>query len=53
MDFMKFILAKSPMLKKVNIVSGRWVDTHGEVKMLKYPRASARAEIRFERPLTF
>ncbi|KAI3818342.1 hypothetical protein L1987_12147 [Smallanthus sonchifolius] len=54
MDFVKLILAKSPMLKIVDIVINKQVDIHGEVKMLKelvqYPRASTRAEIRFERP---
>ncbi|XP_076953622.1 F-box/FBD/LRR-repeat protein At1g13570-like [Bidens hawaiensis] len=54
MDFVKLILAKSPMLEKVNIVIDRRVDVNGEVKMLKglvhYSRASARAKITFERP---
>ncbi|KAI7726295.1 hypothetical protein M8C21_014351 [Ambrosia artemisiifolia] len=54
MDFVKFILAKSPMLKEVHIVVNERVDIHDEVKMLKellrYPRALVRAEIRFERP---
>ncbi|KAI3731643.1 hypothetical protein L1987_62832 [Smallanthus sonchifolius] len=53
MDFVKLILAKSPMLKIVDIEINKQVDIHGEVKMLKellhYPRASTRAEIRFER----
>ncbi|XP_076921454.1 F-box/FBD/LRR-repeat protein At1g13570-like [Bidens hawaiensis] len=54
MDFVKLILAKSPILEKVNIVIDRRVDVNGEVKMLKellhYPRASARAKISFDRP---
>ncbi|KAJ0669526.1 putative FBD domain-containing protein [Helianthus annuus] len=54
LDFVKFVLAKSPMLKIVDIVIDKWVDINSEVKMLKelvrYPRASAKAEIRFERP---
>ncbi|KAI3818343.1 hypothetical protein L1987_12148 [Smallanthus sonchifolius] len=54
MDFVKLILAKSPMLRIVDIVMDKWLNIHDEVKMLKellqYPRASARAEIRSERP---
>ncbi|MFS8021655.1 putative F-box domain, FBD domain, F-box-like domain superfamily protein [Helianthus anomalus] len=54
MDFVKLVLAKSPMLKMVDIVIDKRVDINGEVKMLKelvqYPRVSAKAEIRFERP---
>ncbi|MFS8021651.1 putative F-box domain, FBD domain, leucine-rich repeat domain superfamily [Helianthus anomalus] len=54
MDFVKLILAKSPMLKIVDIMIDKRVDIHGEVKMLKellqYPRASTRAEIRFDSP---
>ncbi|XP_076921452.1 F-box/FBD/LRR-repeat protein At1g13570-like [Bidens hawaiensis] len=53
MNFLKLMLAKSPMLKDVHIVIGKNVDIHDEIKMLKellrYPRASTRAEIRFER----
>ncbi|KAI7726305.1 hypothetical protein M8C21_014361 [Ambrosia artemisiifolia] len=54
MDFVRLILAKSPMLKIVDIMIDKRVDIHGEVKMLKellqYPRASTRAKIKFERP---
>ncbi|KAJ0815248.1 putative F-box domain, FBD domain, leucine-rich repeat domain superfamily [Helianthus annuus] len=54
MDFVKLVLAKSPMLKIVDIVIDKRVDINGEVKMLKelvqYPRASTKAEIRFQRP---
>ncbi|GJR30066.1 F-box/FBD/LRR-repeat protein-like protein [Tanacetum coccineum] len=54
MDFVKLILAKSPMLKLVDIMIDGFVDIHEEIKMLKeliqYPRASTRAEIIFERP---
>uniref|UniRef100_A0A251RUW4 Putative F-box domain, FBD domain, Leucine-rich repeat domain, L domain-like protein n=1 Tax=Helianthus annuus TaxID=4232 RepID=A0A251RUW4_HELAN len=54
MDFVKLILAKSPMLKIVDIMIDKRVAIHGEVKMLKellqYPRASTRAEIRVQRP---
>ncbi|MFS8021650.1 putative FBD domain-containing protein [Helianthus anomalus] len=54
LDFVKLVLAKSPMLKMVDIVIDKRVDINSEVKMLKelvrYPRASAKAEIRFERP---
>ncbi|KAI7740077.1 hypothetical protein M8C21_011415 [Ambrosia artemisiifolia] len=50
MDFVKLILAKSPMLKKVVIFINEQVDIHGKVKilseMIRYPRASAKAEIR-------
>ncbi|KAF5757565.1 putative FBD domain-containing protein [Helianthus annuus] len=50
MDFVKLILAKSPMLKKVAIyLNEEIVDIHGRVKileeMIQYPRASAKAEI--------
>lgn len=50
MDFVKLILAKSPMLKEVLIhINPGLVDIPGEVKMLKemlrYPRASPKAEI--------
>ncbi|KAJ0669502.1 putative FBD domain-containing protein [Helianthus annuus] len=49
MDFVKLILAKSPMLKKVDIHIHQQVDIHGELKIVKeliqYPRASAKAEI--------
>ncbi|KAJ0669501.1 putative F-box domain, FBD domain, leucine-rich repeat domain superfamily [Helianthus annuus] len=50
MDFMKLILAKSPMLKKVAIhLNKEVVDIHGRVKileeMIQYPRASAKAAI--------
>lgn len=59
MDFVKLILAKSPMLKDVRLVLDNEVDIHGdaEVEMLKellqYPRASARAVIRVECWLNF
>ncbi|MFS8021676.1 hypothetical protein Hanom_Chr16g01430181 [Helianthus anomalus] len=35
MDFVKFVLAKSLMLKKVDIVIDKWVDIKSELKMLK------------------
>ncbi|KAL8229917.1 hypothetical protein R6Q57_014817 [Mikania cordata] len=54
MDFVKLILAKSPILREVDIVINTQVDVYDEVKMLKelllYPRASTRAEIRIGRP---
>ncbi|KAI3731645.1 hypothetical protein L1987_62834 [Smallanthus sonchifolius] len=49
MRFVKLILAKAPMLKKVYIGIDMRVDSNGKVNMLKeliqYPRASASAEI--------
>ncbi|KAJ0634235.1 putative F-box domain, FBD domain, F-box-like domain superfamily protein [Helianthus annuus] len=50
MDFVKLILAKSPMLKKAAIhLNEQVVDIHGRVKileeMIQYPRASAKAAI--------
>ncbi|KAJ0815231.1 putative F-box domain, FBD domain, F-box-like domain superfamily protein [Helianthus annuus] len=50
MDFVKLILAKSPMLKNVELyLNEEVVDIHGKVKileeMIQYPRASAKAEI--------
>ncbi|KAJ0669514.1 putative F-box domain, FBD domain, leucine-rich repeat domain superfamily [Helianthus annuus] len=50
MDFVKLILAKSPMLKKVAIhFNEQVVDIHGRVKileeMIQYARASAKAAI--------
>ncbi|KAI7726297.1 hypothetical protein M8C21_014353 [Ambrosia artemisiifolia] len=50
MDFVKLILAKSPMLKKVWIHINERVDIHGRVnileEMIQYPRASPKAEIK-------
>ncbi|KAJ9563628.1 hypothetical protein OSB04_008788 [Centaurea solstitialis] len=50
LDFVKLILAKSPMLKKLRIVVDKQVDMSNEVKMLRdlvqYQRASTKAEIR-------
>ncbi|KAK1425582.1 hypothetical protein QVD17_20936 [Tagetes erecta] len=52
MDFLKLILAKSSMLKKVRIVINNKVSVNDEVKMLRellwHPCASARAQIKFE-----
>ncbi|MFS8021678.1 putative FBD domain-containing protein [Helianthus anomalus] len=49
MDFVKLILAKSPMLRKVVISLNNGIDIHGKVsiltEMIQYPRASAKAEI--------
>ncbi|KAI7726293.1 hypothetical protein M8C21_014349 [Ambrosia artemisiifolia] len=54
MDFVKLILAKSPMLKKVDIYINHQVDINGELKIVKelirYPRASAKAEIMIKKP---
>ncbi|KAI3719917.1 hypothetical protein L6452_20823 [Arctium lappa] len=54
MDFVKLILAKSPMLKKVGMVIDNQVAVSSEVKMLRdllqYQRASTKAEIVFTRP---
>ncbi|KAJ9563629.1 hypothetical protein OSB04_008789 [Centaurea solstitialis] len=54
LDFVKLILAKAPMLKKVRIVVDEEVDTSNEVQMLRdlvqYERASTKAKIVFTRP---
>ncbi|KAJ0445115.1 putative leucine-rich repeat domain superfamily [Helianthus annuus] len=54
MNFVKLILTNSPMLKLIFIVIDERVAVDDEVEMLKeliqYPRASARAQIIFERP---
>ncbi|CAI9295990.1 unnamed protein product [Lactuca saligna] len=54
MDFVKLVLGKSPMLKKVGIVIDNRVAVNAEVKMLRellqYQRASTNAKIIFERP---
>lgn len=51
LDFVKLILAKSPMLKKVGMVIDKQVDISSQVKMLRdllqYQRASTKAEIVF------
>ncbi|KAJ9563627.1 hypothetical protein OSB04_008787 [Centaurea solstitialis] len=51
LDFVKLILAKAPMLKKVGITVDKQVDTSNEVKMLRdlleYERASSKAKIVF------
>ncbi|KAM0003285.1 putative F-box domain, RST domain, leucine-rich repeat domain superfamily [Helianthus debilis subsp. tardiflorus] len=41
LDFVKFVLAKSPMLKIVDIVIDKRVDIHSEVKMLKELKKTA------------
>ncbi|XP_024988895.1 F-box/FBD/LRR-repeat protein At1g13570-like [Cynara cardunculus var. scolymus] len=54
LDFVKLILAKSPMLQKVGIVLDNQVAVASEVKMLRdllqFQRASTKAEIVFTRP---
>lgn len=53
-DFVKLILARSPMLKLVDVLIDKRVDIHDEVKMLKeliqYQRALTGAKFKFERP---
>ena len=54
LDFVKFILAKAPMLRKVGIVVDKQVDIYNEVEMLRdllqCERASTKAKVVFTRP---
>lgn len=53
MDFVKLILSKSPMLKRIRIVINDQISGSNEVKMLRdlswIPRASIGAQNKFER----